>query len=605
MSLLVKNDKYRPVSHQIITRRPLLSLLLVLWIGSAHAADQAPGRLPSDVLEIRSVSVHGKLLNWHPGNPLRLGANTEDIRFVFGPVSNAIRQPIRLRYKLEGVDNAWKDGPGEMFVSLRFFDDPGKQLGAPKVFPVERESTGWNGTLESSLLTHRRETVVVPPQATRMQVIISSAGPPATVGIYAIDDLVVSKVTTNKSLQVLLPPPFADNEREGAVNLDPPGWIRDGMNVNMATIVELGKDPKTKALAILDDDPDGHAEWRTRRQVDPRVAPGDNLVVEWNELYSVGLGGITQEAYYNRLPPGDYRFRVAEVNLYGKPTRVEDTLVIRVSHPFWETPWGWALLAGGALAASIASMRYVARRRMQRTMSLLRQQQALEQERLRIAQDIHDDLGARVTQISLLSALAQNDPTLPDQARTNFDRISQMSRELVSALYETVWAVNPENDNLDAVGNYLCQRINEFCTQAHLRCRLNVDELPHDIEVSSQTRHNISMAVKEAVHNVIKHAHASQITVRVTFSEMVLTVSVEDDGKGFQPDDAHMGNGRPNMTRRLADIGGSCLVESYPGRGTTVHMRLRVQSLSENGRGKDPAPDPAASGEPPSTDLPV
>jgi len=84
----------------------------------------------------------------------------------------------------------------------------------------------------------------------------------------------------------------------------------------------------------------------------------------------------------------------------------------------------------------------------------------LEQERLRIAHDIHDDLGARVTQISLLSAMSQENTSFPEKARADFDKVSKMSRELVSALYETVWAVNPENDNLEALGNYVCQMVN-------------------------------------------------------------------------------------------------------------------------------------------------
>ena len=150
---------------------------------------------------------------------------------------------------------------------------------------------------------------------------------------------------------------------------------------------------------------------------------------------------------------------------------------------------------------------------MRREMVRLKQQRALEQERLRIAHDIHDDLGARVTQISLLSAMAQDNPAFPEKARADFDKISKMSRELVSALYETVWAVNPENDNLDALGNYLCQMVKQLCERTPLRCRFHVLDLPHEVQVSSQTRHNISMAVKEAVHNIIKHAKASEVTI--------------------------------------------------------------------------------------------
>jgi signal transduction histidine kinase len=206
----------------------------------------------------------------------------------------------------------------------------------------------------------------------------------------------------------------------------------------------------------------------------------------------------------------------------------------------------------------------------------------LEQERLRIAHDIHDDLGARVTQISLLSAMSQGNDSFPEKARLDFDRISKMSRELVVALYETVWAVSPENDNLEALGSYLCQMANKLCEPAPLRCRFQVTGLPAEVQLSSQTRHNLCMAVKEALHNVIKHAQASEISMRVTFAQGVLEISIQDNGRGFDPALRTEGNGLANMKQRLAILGGLCAIESQPGQGTRVQIRLPVQSPPKN-----------------------
>ena len=225
--------------------------------------------------------------------------------------------------------------------------------------------------------------------------------------------------------------------------------------------------------------------------------------------------------------------------------------------------------------------RYFVWHKMRREMLRLTQQQALEQERLRIAHDIHDDLGARVTQISLLSAMSQNNNSFPEKARADFDRISKMSRELVAALYETVWAVSPENDNLEALGSYLCQMANKLCEQTPLRCRFYLAGLPAEVQLSSQTRHNICMAVKEAIHNVIKHAHASEISMRITFTDGDLDISIQDDGGGFASANPAEGNGLPNMKQRLANIGGQCFVQSEPGKGTTVRIRLLVRSLEK------------------------
>src|SRR6202012_1383009 len=175
---------------------------------------------------------------------------------------------------------------------------------------------------------------------------------------------------------------------------------------------------------------------------------------------------------------------------------------------------------------------------------------------------------------SLLSAMAQANPAFPDKARADFDKVSTLSRELVLALYETVWAVNPENDNLEALGNYLCQMVKQLCEPALLRCRFHVVDLPSEVQVSSQTRHNISMAVKEAVHNIIKHAGASEVTMHMAFTDGNLEISVHDAGAGFKTGGNVSGNGLSNMKQRLQNIGGECLVESEPGQGTTVRFRL-------------------------------
>ena len=222
--------------------------------------------------------------------------------------------------------------------------------------------------------------------------------------------------------------------------------------------------------------------------------------------------------------------------------------------------------------------RYVTWNKMRREMAHLRVQQELERERLRIARDIHDDLGVRITRIALLTAVGEVNSSYSEKARADFGRVSQMSRELVSALYETVWAVNPENDNLDALGNYLCQMINRLCEQSEFRSRFYVADLPKDVQISSPARNNISMAVKEAVHNVIKHAHASELVVRIEFASNLLKISLKDDGRGFQLAGQRDGHGLTNMKGRMESIGGQCLIESEPGKGTTVHLQLTIRS---------------------------
>ncbi|HEY2341982.1 MAG TPA: ATP-binding protein, partial [Chthoniobacteraceae bacterium] len=171
---------------------------------------------------------------------------------------------------------------------------------------------------------------------------------------------------------------------------------------------------------------------------------------------------------------------------------------------------------------------------------------------------------------------------LSEEVRGDFERISKMSRDLVSSLYETVWAVDPENDNLESLGSFICETASQLCGAAELRCALERMDLPRDVQISSHVRHSVVMAVKEGIHNVIKHANATEVTVRVEFKNSVLTISIRDNGRGFQTSD--LGNGLPNMRRRLVDIGGVCLVESSATDGTTVQMRLSIPTLGPASR---------------------
>jgi signal transduction histidine kinase len=119
--------------------------------------------------------------------------------------------------------------------------------------------------------------------------------------------------------------------------------------------------------------------------------------------------------------------------------------------------------------------------------------------------------------------------------------------------------------------------VNQVCERTGIRCRFHMVDLPREIEVSSQIRHNISMAVKEAVHNVIRHAEATEVTVAMLFDGGLLTITILDNGCGFQPAGTFSGNGLPNMRRRLSDIGGSCVMESRPGAGTTIRISLSLR----------------------------
>ncbi len=552
-------------------------VVVILTIGTSCLSAQTNDK--GKKLVISSVQVNDKAVVMRPGQALKLGPDAQDVVFRFGAATNSDWAPNRLSYKLDGYDGAWHASGGEMNFTVRFYNHTGDQV-SQKVYNVTGNSAGWNSSLQNSTLTHRRETVTVPPGASRLMVVISSAGPPETEGVYVVANLMVSETDSNAFPAIVLIGSPLDQQQRDVSNPEkaPTGWARDGTHPSMAKIINIGRDPVARAFAVLDDDPISHAEWRTALSTAPKVTPGAKLVLEWNEMYSMGAGDAGT-ATYRTLQPGNYDFRVQEVNIFGIPTGVETSMKVLVTPPFWRTTWFWSAASATLMAALLGMARYVTWRKMRGELLVLKGQQALEQERLRIAQDIHDDLGARVTQISLLSAMAQVNPEFSDKARSEFAQVSQMSRDLVSALYETVWAVNPENDNLDAVGNYICQMVTALCERSRLRCRFYVSELPQKPQISSQTRHNLSMAVKEAVNNVIKHANASEVIVRIELAGHALDVSVSDDGRGFEiSEQLSTGNGLTNMKRRLQEIGGSCVIESEPGKGTTIRLRMTVNN---------------------------
>jgi len=558
------------------------------WVVPVYG-EALPATPDSVRIEIRSVAVQGHSLAWGAGDEVHLPSFPEKISIYYGAARNSSRPPLRLRYRLEGYDQAWREGPGEMYLAVRFLDEAGEQM-TIKRWNLSGESPGWNGDLVSATFTHRREMVVVPPGTTHIQMVITSAGPPATVGLYVVDDLVVSKFSSSAGpATVLLGTPFGQPGSEAPVGQNPPGWIRQGTNPRMAKVVEIGR-PTTRALAILDEDPRGHAEWHSLKTRVPHVSPSDQLLMEWNEVYTMGLAGDSV-AVYEKLSQGRFRFCVVEVTALGLPTEVQASLSLLVPPPLWGRPWFWASGAALVIAAAVATGRYVSWRRMRDTMLRLQQERVVEQERLRIAQNIHDDLGARVTQLSLLSGVSQNDPQFPEKAREAFGTISRMSRELVSALYETVWAVDPEKDNLESLGSYLCQMVAHLGHEAQLRCRLPLLDLPSDVQVSSHTRHHVALAVKEAVHNVIKHAQASELTLGVAWNGHRLTVALQDNGRGFSMKAETVGHGLTNMKRRLAELGGTCSIQSEVGRGTTVQMCLEVGGP----KAERPAPIPVQS----------
>jgi signal transduction histidine kinase len=254
-------------------------------------------------------------------------------------------------------------------------------------------------------------------------------------------------------------------------------------------------------------------------------------------------------------------------------TSFQDFVVVR----FWQTRWFIGLSALGLLAVVGVSVRLVERRKFQHRLKLLEQERALQRERARIAQDLHDDLGSSLTRISLLTDLVKADKSNPDQVEIHADKISQSCYQTVRALEEIVWAVRPGSDTLQSLVEYIAHFANELFESNGVACRL---DLPHDLPrwpLPPEVRHNIFLVIKEALTNTLKHASATEVRIRAHASHDTLDVIVEDNGRGFDLGSRNAGdrgNGLGNMRRRAESIGGVLQLASKPGAGTTVRLSV-------------------------------
>jgi signal transduction histidine kinase/ligand-binding sensor domain-containing protein len=297
--------------------------------------------------------------------------------------------------------------------------------------------------------------------------------------------------------------------------------------------------------------------------------------------------GTKRSVNYNYIPPGSYKFCVIACNNDGVWNETGAAVAFVVLPYFWQTLWFRFLGAGGLVAASGAVVWLATRRRMKRKLEQIERQRAIEQERARIANDIHDDLGSQLTRITMLSESARGELDDPVQLTADIGHIYDTAREVTRAMDEIVWAVNPKHDRLDSLVSYLEKFGLDFLDVAGIRCRLEMPSEFPEWRLTSEVRHGVFLAYKEALNNVVKHAAASEVRIRFSFGESSFELVVEDNGRGFIPDALTAeaatdrdrfasGNGLENMIRRLLEIGGRCLVTSVPKQGTKVTFTVSI-----------------------------
>lgn len=292
-------------------------------------------------------------------------------------------------------------------------------------------------------------------------------------------------------------------------------------------------------------------------------------------------GGGARAVSYN-LRPGHYEFAVAVTGPAGARMETAQPLHIDVVPQFWERSTV-RILAGAVFVGAIAlGVWRWERARSQRRLRELEFQRAMDQVRQRIARDIHDDLGSGLTEITLLSDNLLANGSESQGLEKTVERIGARARALTHEMDEVVWAINPHTDTLESLATYLNDFAQERLTLAGIRCRLNTAaELPH-LELSSDVRHSLFRAAKEALNNAIKYSGATEVAITIELHRYDLSFLIQDNGRGFDLLQRRRGNGLSIMRQRLEEIGGRCEIESTPGAGTSV--RFTIPSAPHNHR---------------------
>ena len=289
-------------------------------------------------------------------------------------------------------------------------------------------------------------------------------------------------------------------------------------------------------------------------------------------------------AHYGHLLPRTYRFHVIACNNEGVWNNTGATVTFTVEPYFYQTN-SFSILVGVLVISGVTfAARRAATRKYRRKLAAMEQQHAIERDRARIAKDIHDDVGAGLTQITLLTELARRDPS---QTNANLERITGSARKLTKAMDEIVWAVDPQHDTVAGLMDYISAYAEDYLRVADVRCRMDLPvELPLT-RVEAEVRYNLFLALKEVLNNIVKHAKATEVWLRLRLAPGRFTLEIEDNGQGLNApgnlagaERLSSGSGLGNLEKRLSAVGGRCEIHSTVGQGTRVEMTVFLKNAA-------------------------
>lgn len=276
---------------------------------------------------------------------------------------------------------------------------------------------------------------------------------------------------------------------------------------------------------------------------------------------------------YANLAPGSYTFELKASNndrLWSEPLQLK----ITITPPFWQTWWFRILVTAILILLTIIITKLVAQRRLKRRIERLEQREALNQERERIAREMHDDIGAGLTQISLISENIQRHTEQINRAKAS--EIGEISRGLISNISEIIWSLNPENKSFPQLISYLRDQIHKQLEYASINYQIEFPEKIPNLLLTTAQRRNILMITKEIIRNSIRHSGASNLSVKLEIQSEQLRFEIADNGTGFPKEQIHSGNGLKNIQKRISELKGTIHIDSQASNGTRFQFTIPI-----------------------------
>jgi signal transduction histidine kinase/ligand-binding sensor domain-containing protein len=296
----------------------------------------------------------------------------------------------------------------------------------------------------------------------------------------------------------------------------------------------------------------------------------DGVDSDWVEIVN------QRAAVYSALRPGKYSMHLKACNNDGVWNETGVSLPFVVLPAWWQSWWFQISTLAGFMAMATMGIRHWAQRRLKLKLERLEHQQVLAKERMRIARDLHDDLGSTVTQVGLMLEDLRAAPHSPEEINQQTAVISDRVLNLARDLDAVVWSVNPGNDSLGELFAYLSQSFLECFRRTSIRPRLEVMEVVPDSAIAPDVRHHLFLLVKEAMNNVIKHSQATEVTMSLKLVENVLEIRIEDNGVGVSAEVIARSKrqGVRNMQARVGHLGGKLELSGEPGKGTSIRISI-------------------------------